>query len=60
MKAMLAKPAILIGLDAADFNRIERLSARGGMPNLAAILSRVVRGRLRSLPGVLSTMIWPK
>ena len=57
---MTSGPVVLIGLDAADLTRIERLTACGDMPNLAAILSRGVRGRLRSLPVGLSAMIWPK
>lgn len=57
---MTSGPVVLIGLDAADLTRIERLAACGDMPNLAAILSRGVRGRLRSLPVGLSAMIWPK
>ncbi len=57
---MTSRSVALIGLDAADLNRIERLAACGDMPNLAAILSQGARGRLRSLPTGLSAMIWPK
>jgi predicted AlkP superfamily phosphohydrolase/phosphomutase len=57
---MTPGPVLLIGLDAADLRRIERLKACGEMPNLAAILDRGVRGRVRSLPTGLSAMIWPK
>jgi len=53
-------PVLIIGLDAADLQRIERLVSCGGMPNLAGILGRGVRGRLRSSPAGLSAMIWPK
>ncbi len=57
---MTSRSVALIGLDAADLGRIERLAACGDMPNLAAIFSRGARGRLRSLPTGLSAMIWPK
>jgi predicted AlkP superfamily phosphohydrolase/phosphomutase len=57
---MTSGPVFLIGLDAADLTRIERLAACGRMPNLAAILAGGVCGRVRSLPAGLSAMIWPK
>lgn len=57
---MTSRPVWLIGLDAADLNRIERLAACGDMPNFAQVLGRGARGRVSSAPTGLSAMIWPK
>jgi predicted AlkP superfamily phosphohydrolase/phosphomutase len=57
---MTSRPVWLIGLDAADLSRIERLAACGDMPYLAEILGRGARGRVSSVPTGLSAMIWPK
>ena len=57
---MRSRPVWLIGLDAADLGRIERLAACGAMPHLGEILSRGARGRVSSLPSGLSAIIWPK
>ncbi len=57
---MPSDPVILVGLDAADLGRIERLSARGDAPNFARFLKEGVRGRLSSRPTGLSATIWPK
>ena len=57
---MTSRPVWMIGLDAADLGRIERLAACGEMPNLSEILSRGARGRVSSVPSGLSAIIWPK
>ena len=57
---MTSRPVWLIGLDAADLGRIERLAACGEMPILSGILSRGARGRVSSSPTGLSAIIWPK
>jgi predicted AlkP superfamily phosphohydrolase/phosphomutase len=57
---METSPVVLVGLDAADLARIERLSASGATPNFARFLLDGARGRLRSLPTGLSATIWPK
>lgn len=53
-------PAVLIGLDAADLPRIERLAASGRTPAFHHCLAAGARGRLASRPVGLSATIWPK
>lgn len=50
---------VVIGLDAADLTRIERLSAAGATPAFAKFMAEGARGSLQSLPMGLSTT-WPK
>ncbi len=57
---MPSTPVVLIGLDAADLPRIERLSASGKTPHMAQFLQDGARGRLGSRPTGLSATIWPK
>jgi predicted AlkP superfamily phosphohydrolase/phosphomutase len=53
-------PVVLVGLDAADLRRIERLIECGSVPNFARFLKEGARGRLHSRPTGLSATIWPK
>src|SRR3954469_24828842 len=45
-----APPVILIGLDAAEIDVVDRLVAAGRMPNLARLRQQGTWGRLRSEP----------
>lgn len=57
---MTPGPVVLVGLDAADLGRIERLCASGATPHFASLLAHGARGLLRSRPTGLSATIWPK
>jgi predicted AlkP superfamily phosphohydrolase/phosphomutase len=50
----------MVGLDAADLGRIERLSESGSTPHFAGFLRNGERRRLHSRPTGLSATIWPK
>ncbi|RPJ48843.1 MAG: hypothetical protein EHM19_01630, partial [Candidatus Latescibacterota bacterium] len=50
---------LLIGLDAAEPSRIEEGSARGELPEIAALLGRGTYGRLGTTAGLLSGSPWP-
>lgn len=50
---------LLIGLDAAEPSRIEEGSARGRLPEIAALLGRGTYGRLATTAGLLSGSPWP-
>ena len=51
---------ILIGLDACDIGRIERLVAAGRMPNLAALREAGQQGLLRGRLHHFEGMTWPR
>lgn len=58
---MPARPAhrlLILGWDAADWQVIDPLLARGQMPNLAALLARGTRADLRTLEPKLSPILW--
>ena len=50
---------LMIGLDAAEFNLIERWSAEGHLPNLAALRERGTHAPLRMAPHWLIGAPWP-
>jgi predicted AlkP superfamily phosphohydrolase/phosphomutase len=51
-------PVILIGLDAAEIDVVERLVADGRMPNLARLRQQGRWGRLRTEPPHFLSMVW--
>ncbi len=51
--------ALVIGLDAATWDIIDPLLARGELPNLARLVSQGVRGPLRSTIPPLTFCAWP-
>jgi predicted AlkP superfamily phosphohydrolase/phosphomutase len=53
------RPAVLIGLDAAEIDVIERLLEEGRLPNLAALRRRGRSGRLETRPNAFLSMVWP-
>ena len=53
-----ARKVMLIGWDAADWKIIDPLLARGEMPNLQRLISRGVRGDMRTLAPVFSPVLW--
>jgi len=58
---MLARPAqrlLILGWDAADWQVIDPLLARGQMPNLARLLAAGTRADLRTLEPKLSPILW--
>ena len=54
-----ARPRLLVvGLDGADWNLIEPMIAAGELPHLAALRTRGVSARLRSIQPIISPVIW--
>lgn len=53
-----AKRLLILGWDAADWIMIDRLAARGGMPNLRALVAGGSRANLQTLEPRLSPMLW--
>ena len=53
-----AQRLLILGWDAADWQVIDPLLARGQMPNLAALLARGTRADLRTLEPKLSPILW--
>ena len=51
-------PVILIGLDAAEIDVVERLVADGRMPNLARLRQQGRWGRLRTEPPHFLSLVW--
>ena len=49
---------LLVGWDGADWNIIDPLLAAGELPNLASLLDRGTRHRLRTVTPVLSPVVW--
>lgn len=54
-----SRPAVLIGLDAAEVRVIEALMAEGRLPNLAALRAQGAFGRVRNEPPGFLSMVWP-
>lgn len=52
------RPLVLVGLDGADWQFLDRLIADGVMPNLAALRRRAVWGTLHSEEPMLSPLLW--
>jgi tetratricopeptide (TPR) repeat protein len=53
-----ARRLLILGWDAADWQVIDPLLARGQMPNLAALVARGTRADLRTLEPKLSPILW--
>jgi predicted AlkP superfamily phosphohydrolase/phosphomutase len=53
-----APPVILIGLDAAEIDVVDRLVAQGRMPNLARLRQQGSWGRLRTEPPHFLSLVW--
>ncbi len=53
-----AERLLLLGWDAADWQVIDPLLARGQMPNLARLLAQGTRADLRTLEPKLSPLLW--
>jgi tetratricopeptide (TPR) repeat protein len=54
-----ARPRILLlGLDGADFDTVDRLIAEGRLPNLARLKAEGSCGRARSMEPMLSPILW--
>lgn len=49
---------LMIGLDAADWDIIDPMMARGELPNLARLADEGVRARLRTVVPILSPVVW--
>jgi predicted AlkP superfamily phosphohydrolase/phosphomutase len=56
---MARTPVLMLGLDAADADVIERLLAQGRLPNLQRLRERGVFGRLDSPAGLYAGGVWP-
>jgi tetratricopeptide (TPR) repeat protein len=52
------RPVVLLGLDGADWELLDRYIADGDMPHLAALRARAVWGELRSEEPMLSPLLW--
>ncbi|MBD3349239.1 MAG: hypothetical protein GF400_08615 [Candidatus Eisenbacteria bacterium] len=53
-----ASGVIIIGVDGLDWDRFERLSSEGALPNLSALAENGTSGVLRSIPPYVSPTIW--
>ena len=53
-----APPVILVGLDGADWELLDRFVAAGAMPNLAGLLGEGTGGVLETLHPPLSPLVW--
>ena len=51
-------PVVLIGLDAAETDVVDRLIAEGRMPVLAALRARGSRGRIQTEPRGFLSLVW--
>ena len=58
MSSRPAQRLLVLGWDAADWQAIDPLLARGQMPNLARLLAAGVRADLRTLEPRLSPILW--
>ncbi|MDH3222526.1 MAG: alkaline phosphatase family protein [Gemmatimonadota bacterium] len=52
-------PLVLIGLDAAEIERIDQFVAEGRMPTLARLRQVGHRGHLSARPAAFLSMVWP-
>lgn len=53
-----SRPVLFIGLDGADWERLEPLMASGAMPNLAALAREGRTGVLTTIQPPLSPLVW--
>jgi tetratricopeptide (TPR) repeat protein len=53
-----ARPIIVVGLDAADWSRIDPLIAKGALPTFARLKSQGRTGVLVATPPLVSPIIW--
>lgn len=51
-------PVVLIGLDAAEIDVLDRLGAEGRLPNLAKLREQGRRGRLQTEPPHFLSLVW--
>lgn len=58
MSDRLAKRVLLIGWDAADWQMIDPIMARGQMPNLRRFLDEGVRASIATLNPIISPILW--
>ena len=49
---------LILGWDAADWQIIDPMLARGQMPNLAALIAAGTRANLRTMEPKLSPLLW--
>lgn len=54
----MVRRLLIVGWDAADWQRLDPLLASGRMPRLAALLASGVRGDLSTLQPILSPLLW--
>ena len=52
-------PVIMVGLDAAELDLVDRLAGEGLMPNLARLRAAGRQGVLRPSPPAFLSMVWP-
>lgn len=52
-------PVVVIGIDTADLDRVDRLVAEGRMRRLAALRAIGLRGRIEPWPPGFFDMVWP-
>jgi predicted AlkP superfamily phosphohydrolase/phosphomutase len=52
-------PAVLLGLDAAEYSLVQRLATAGGMPNLSRLLTEGCTGTLRGEAERFAGAVWP-
>ena len=53
-------PVIMVGLDAAELDLVDRLAGEGLMPNLARLRAAGRQGVLRPSPPAFLSMVWPE
>jgi predicted AlkP superfamily phosphohydrolase/phosphomutase len=56
---MKRTPVVVIGIDTADIDRVDRLVDEGRMPRLAALRSAGLCGRVEPWPPGFFDMVWP-
>ena len=53
------RPTILIGLDAMEISRVERLLNEGRLPHLRHLRESGCRGSIETRPAAFLSMVWP-
>lgn len=59
MTAPMGRPAVLIGLDAAELTLVDRLCDEGRLPTLRALRERGCQGRLQCEGSLFAGGVWP-